>query len=168
NQPTKVTLFVSVNYIELVKETRNDLYLDVLMYFEQLWNDPRLKFYNRQLNTIIGGEDIKRLIWVPDTFISNAFNVRAHNVPSPQMFVKINSSGDVWLTVSIKCSQELSSFPCDKQRCHMRFESYAHNANTIIHNLTAIHENGPNVIPNFKIRDYAVENKITQFESGKV
>ncbi|RWS03698.1 hypothetical protein B4U79_10120 [Dinothrombium tinctorium] len=140
------------------------------MYFRQFWNDPRLRFSNREVNTISGSKDFKQRIWTPDTFIVNAHDISSYNVPNPQIFVKINSNGDVLMSerlkASIKCFQEINKFPCDMQHCELEIESYAYKADTIRYDLTEMKGSDTIVIPNFEVRGFTTENKIIYLSNG--
>ncbi|RWS12388.1 Gamma-aminobutyric acid receptor subunit alpha-4-like protein, partial [Dinothrombium tinctorium] len=98
-EAVRVNLSIHINDIEISKETKEYLYLDITLDFQQLWNDPRL-IYEVYLSTtpriLLGKYEFFQLIWKPDTFISNAYNLK--NFSNPPLFIRIQQNGNVFFS----------------------------------------------------------------------
>ncbi|RWS01499.1 gamma-aminobutyric acid receptor subunit beta-like protein [Dinothrombium tinctorium] len=93
-----VTITAFIADADLVKETYDYLYMDMNLYFRESWNDPRLQFVTWiREDDLLGGEEVIKEIWKPDTFFPNTLSVRTNKEPNPEVFVRINRNGDVLL-----------------------------------------------------------------------
>ena len=102
------------------------------VYFRQKWVDSRLSFSSSSATSIKAGQDLLEKIWKPDTFFSSATNEVFHSVPNPNIFVKIDSNGDVMIshriTLEVFCEPKKNSFP---KTCNFEVESYGLTAEDI-------------------------------------
>ena len=98
------------------------------MYFRQTWNDPRLsKPSSLGSDELTGAEDLRKEIWTPDTFFAEDNSGEIGNVMTPNVFVRINASGDIFMsqrvTVKVVCNPDVSKFPRDVHDCILNMES---------------------------------------------
>ena len=98
------------------------------MYFRQIWNDPRLsKPSSLGSDEVNGGDALREAIWTPDTFFSEDNSGVVGKLMTPNVFVKINASGDVFMsqrvTLKVVCNPDISEFPRDVHECKLAIES---------------------------------------------
>jgi hypothetical protein len=102
-------------------------------YFRQAWKDDRLTFSPSGVQ-INAGEDLEKVIWKPDTFFASASNEKIHDVPSRNVFVRINENGDVFLSYRISaevfCEPKKKDFP---KTCVLEIESYGFSTEDIMY-----------------------------------
>ncbi|KAK3726296.1 hypothetical protein QZH41_012721, partial [Actinostola sp. cb2023] len=97
--------------------------LDV--FFKQAWSDPRLT-HTLGFPLILPG-DLKRKIWIPDTFILNVKTARFHEVPASNVRIVIEPNGNIELserlTITASCRMDLRRYPLDIQTCALEILS---------------------------------------------
>jgi hypothetical protein len=133
---------VSVNiYIRRLKITGQELEAEIT--FRQNWNDHRLAYTREFSDAPPPGYlspnpmDKSRVIWQPDTFFQNAYDLKVENVPSTNEMIRIYPNGDVLSSQKIylktTCPMEFERFPNDVLKCSLEFASYAHTTQDIIY-----------------------------------
>lgn len=66
-------------------------------YFRQAWKDSRLSFKNRPgISELYVGAEVADRIWVPDTFFANEKSAYFHTATTPNTFLRIGHSGEVF------------------------------------------------------------------------
>jgi len=114
-----ITMYV-INY-DFNPETRD---MSMMMYFRQMWNDPRL-VSNSITEDVYGGQSLMERVWVPDTFFSNSMDVNIVKYPTRNTFLKVKPNGDVLYSERIKVN-----YRCGPQKsvksdeCTLEMESY--------------------------------------------
>src|SRR5437016_1617668 len=69
-------------------------------YFRQMWKDTRLAFQARPgIHELYVGAEVADRIWVPDTFFANEKSAYFHEATTPNTFLRIGHSGDVFRSV---------------------------------------------------------------------
>ena len=74
------------------------LYLQVAvvdMFFRQSWQDSRLADPNYGSGQVLN-PFLRHRIWLPDTYFYNARTAENKFVPTPQFYLSINETGQVW------------------------------------------------------------------------
>jgi len=101
------------------------------MYFRQAWTDSRLKRSGLGSDQITGNEELRQELWTPDTFFANDNGGEIGKVMTPNIFVRVNASGEVFMsqrvTVTVVCNPDISHFPRDVHECKLDVESYAYD-----------------------------------------
>lgn len=104
-------------------EANKDMNVD--MYFRQEWTDPRLTFTSASPQDVFkAGHKLAEKIWLPDTFFSLGHKDKLNAVTVPNVFVRINPEGRVFIS-----SRYTSNVPCKKDdqgdfKCKLSIESY--------------------------------------------
>jgi len=126
-----VTVSGYVLDISDIDETNQDF--TVSLYLRHEWKDPRLEFTEIEAGTdklALNQEFIKK-IWIPDSFIVNERESRAHNLIMDNQFVRILTDGMVListkLSIKASCNLQLGWFPFDRHTCPLLIESYGYN-----------------------------------------
>ncbi|XP_070534365.1 glycine receptor subunit alphaZ1-like [Ptychodera flava] len=105
----------------------------IIIYFRQLWNDPRLQ-HNSPTITIDG--DITRMFWTPDTYFENSKDEHIHISPKQNSLFQIQPNGDIFysirLSLKLSCSMNLNDFPFDCQYCGVTIMTYSHSTRDVI------------------------------------
>ncbi|OTF78803.1 gaba receptor invertebrate-like protein, partial [Euroglyphus maynei] len=69
-------------------------------YFRQLWKDNRLAFTPvGEIDKLVVGAEVAQKIWVPDTFFANEKVASFHSATTPNTFLRISSSGEVYRSI---------------------------------------------------------------------
>ena len=69
-------------------------------YFRQIWKDNRLSFMpTGGITELVVGADFAEKIWVPDTFFANEKLASFHIATTPNTFLRIASSGEVYRSI---------------------------------------------------------------------
>ncbi|KAH3834074.1 hypothetical protein DPMN_107392 [Dreissena polymorpha] len=85
-------------------------------YFRQRWTDERLKFKIHNITEVTLNNLFLSLIWKPNTYFLNGQKSHQHNIPRPNLFVRIRNDGRVYLSrryVTIEDGRALLSY------CHV-------------------------------------------------
>ena len=97
------------------------------LYMRRMWNDPRLNYTYGPDSITLHEEDVERLVWVPDLFISNAVDIEMHEGIRPSYGFRLTPNGDVLcssrLSIQTHCPMDFSNFPMDTQICDLTVES---------------------------------------------
>ncbi|VDD92267.1 unnamed protein product [Enterobius vermicularis] len=177
-KPTEVTVSIRVSTISSISEVNMDFTVD--LYLRQMWNDPRLAFFDKyelpieEIQPITVGLDYLSLLWRPDTFFPNAKQTNYHSATTRNLFLRIDPIGNVFtserLTVTAVCQMDLRLYPMDTQKCKLEIESYGYSILDIIYSL----EKSTNSItvesfelPQFQFIEAKSLTKIEQTASGK-
>lgn len=143
-------------------------------YFRQTWFDPRLSFIKRNnVTTIYVGAEVSKRIWLPDTFFGNEKMAYFHEATTPNVFLRINYTGEVYrsirLTVTSSCPMKLQYFPMDRQQCTIEAESYGYSVEDIIykwaHN-TSVERDETISLPQFDIIRTEQRTRTENLSSG--
>eukprot|EP00095_Tigriopus_kingsejongensis_P004102 maker-scaffold1012_size70876-snap-gene-0.10 protein:Tk04102 transcript:maker-scaffold1012_size70876-snap-gene-0.10-mRNA-1 annotation:"gaba-alpha subunit" len=129
DEPLTINISMYILDIPQVLSTGKDF--TMTFYFRQFWTDKRLVFPSQSkdsLNKISLGTDFSQEIWLPDSFFVNEISGRHHNVPHKNDFLRIMSEGEILrsirITVTSKCTADMTNFPFDVQTCLLEIESY--------------------------------------------
>ncbi|WAQ98988.1 GBRA6-like protein, partial [Mya arenaria] len=97
-------------------------------YFRQRWTDERLRFDIRNITEVTLNNLFLSNIWKPNTFFMNGQKSHQHNIPRPNLFVRIRNDGRVYLsrrlTVKAACAMKLNLYPMDKPSCPLVIDGY--------------------------------------------
>ncbi|CAN7983048.1 unnamed protein product [Ixodes hexagonus] len=100
------------------------------------WRDERLVFDMKSGKKHITLQD-DRLIWKPDTFISNEIDGHFHDITQPNVLVRVSPDGRIMhsirLTMKLTCPMDHRNYPFDTQNCSIRLVSYAHTTEDVIY-----------------------------------
>ncbi|CAG2177317.1 unnamed protein product [Oppiella nova] len=91
NAPVQIGITMYVINYDFDPKSRE---MSMMMYFRQMWNDPRL-VSNGITQDVYGGQSLMERVWVPDTFFSNSMDVDIVKYPTRNMFLKVKPNGDV-------------------------------------------------------------------------
>ena len=132
--PVDVGVTMYIISISSVSEVQMDFTSD--FYFRQTWKDPRLSFEARPgIQELFVGAEVADRIWVPDTFFANEKSAYFHEATTPNTFLRIGHTGEVFrsvrLTVTASCPMDLQYFPLDRQLCTIEVESYGYSMTDI-------------------------------------
>lgn len=84
--------------ISSVSEVLMDFTAD--FYFRQTWNDPRLAFKKlKDIQTLYVGAEVSKKIWLPDTFFGNEKVAYFHEATTPNVFLRIENTGEVFRSI---------------------------------------------------------------------
>ncbi|XP_077990579.1 uncharacterized protein LOC144444902 [Glandiceps talaboti] len=132
HNPTYIQISLDIKSFHSVSET--DMDLSVMLYFQQEWNDPRLKHNLTKPLTLTGS--VADMIWLPDTFFNDAKKTEVHSSPKPNSMLRIFQEGDIFysllMSLTSSCHMDLRMFPFDVQICQTRVSSYAYTADDIL------------------------------------
>nr|XP_050034296.1 glutamate-gated chloride channel-like [Dermacentor andersoni] len=136
NDTGPVRVEVSMFVLSIPEVSENNMDYTIQAYFRQSWLDPRLAFDDRagdvQYVTLYDAEKI----WTPDAFFSNEKEGHFHNVPQPNLFVRIFPTGrvlySVRLTLKLSCPMDLKRYPFDVQVCSVIMPSYKYTTDDIV------------------------------------
>lgn len=131
-----VRVEVSMFVLSVPEVSAKHMDYTIQAYFRQSWLDPRLAFDDRagdvQYVTLHDAEKI----WTPDAFFSNEKEGHFHNVPRPNLFVRIFPTGRVLysarLTLKLSCPMNLKRYPFDMQSCSVIVPSYKYTTEDIV------------------------------------
>jgi len=98
--PVEVVVNMYLRAVEDVDAEKNTMKLQIT--FRQQWVDRRLRFNsssaNGQNSVITIQRDIEDRIWTPDTFFRNSVDVKAHDLPTPNAYARVEPDGSVTLS----------------------------------------------------------------------
>ncbi|PAV67403.1 hypothetical protein WR25_05779 [Diploscapter pachys] len=117
-------------YLESLGNFRSsEMSFDVDIYVYMSWRDSRLT-HNYSDYVLINDDNIRKHIWLPDLYFSNARKAGFQHVTVPNFSIFINSNGEIAYslrcTLTVACSLDLRLYPMDYQLCSIRVLSYAH------------------------------------------
>ncbi|XP_004443496.1 PREDICTED: gamma-aminobutyric acid receptor subunit theta [Ceratotherium simum simum] len=131
--PVPVGVSIYVSSIEQVSEMTMDY--TITMFFHQTWKDPRLAYYETNLNLTLDHRMLEKL-WVPDCYFLNSKDAFVHDVTVENRVFQLHPDGTVRygirLTTTAACSLNLQNFPLDKQTCKLEVESYGYTVEDIV------------------------------------
>ena len=65
-----------------------------------MWKDNRLAFTPvGEIDKLVVGAEVAQKIWVPDTFFANEKVASFHSATTPNTFLRISSSGEVYRSI---------------------------------------------------------------------
>ncbi|KAH3833639.1 gamma-aminobutyric acid receptor subunit alpha-6-like isoform X2 [Dreissena polymorpha] len=106
-------------------------------YFRQRWTDERLKFMIHNITEVTLNNLFLSLIWKPNTHFLNGQKSHQHNIPTPNLFVRIRNDGRVYmsrrLTVKAACPMRLGPYPMDKPVCPLVLGSYGYTTDDVLY-----------------------------------
>ncbi|KAM6151626.1 gamma-aminobutyric acid receptor subunit theta [Rhynchocyon petersi] len=169
--PVPVGISIYVSSIEQISEINMDY--TITMFFHQTWNDPRLSYYETNLNLTLDYRMLNKL-WVPDCYFLNSKDAFLHDVTVENRVFQLHPDGTVRygirLTTTAACSMDLQKFPLDKQACKLEIESYGYTVEDIIlfweGNGQAVHGTEELHIPEFSFLGKTVTSKEVYFYTG--
>uniref|UniRef100_A0A1I8HYA7 Gamma-aminobutyric acid receptor subunit beta n=3 Tax=Macrostomum lignano TaxID=282301 RepID=A0A1I8HYA7_9PLAT len=113
-----------------------DMDYSVNMFLRQYWNDTRLAYAHRGYNESLTLNSKKSELWVPDLYFINEKRGNFHEITTPNLLLRVKPSGEVTfsqkLTVKLSCNMDLKKFPMDKQKCHLKMESYGYTTHQLL------------------------------------
>ncbi|VDO52453.1 unnamed protein product [Brugia timori] len=128
----QVSVEIWVQEISKIIEITSEFELDI--YVTEKWIDPSLAYSHMnpcKKNMSVDGGKILPQIWNPHACFVNSKDASIHRSPFSNIFLQIYSDGNVWHNYRIKltgpCFNALRTFPIDKQRCMLFYESFNHN-----------------------------------------
>ena len=133
--PIELKLGVAIRAFENVDQVEGTILSNIwLRYY---WNDYRLIWNSSYWNTsrIIFNSDpeMDNLIWTPDIYLYNTAELPMEQLKKSRVIVY--SSGDIiWSRPGLlksTCKFDLSYYPFDIQKCHMRFGSWVYSGNDL-------------------------------------
>ncbi|XP_045373706.1 gamma-aminobutyric acid receptor subunit theta [Camelus bactrianus] len=131
--PVPVGVSIYVSSIEQISEMTMDY--TVTMFFHQTWKDPRLAYYETNLNLTLDYRMFEKL-WVPDCYFLNSKDAFVHDATVENRVFQLHPDGTVRygmrLTTTAACSMNLQKFPLDKQTCKLEVESYGYTVEDIV------------------------------------
>ncbi|XP_057575297.1 gamma-aminobutyric acid receptor subunit theta [Hippopotamus amphibius kiboko] len=131
--PVPVGVSIYVSSIEQISEMTMDY--TITMFFHQTWKDPRLAYYETNLNLTLDYRMLEKL-WVPDCYFLNSKDAFVHDVTVENRMFHLQPDGTVRygirLTTTAACSMNLQKFPLDKQTCKLEVESYGYTVEDIL------------------------------------
>uniref|UniRef100_A0A8D0XGN4 Gamma-aminobutyric acid type A receptor subunit theta n=1 Tax=Sus scrofa TaxID=9823 RepID=A0A8D0XGN4_PIG len=131
--PVPVGVSIYVSSIEQISEMTMDY--TITMFFHQTWKDPRLAYYETNLNLTLDYRMLEKL-WVPDCYFLNSKDAFVHDVTVENRVFQLQPDGTVRygirLTTTAACSMNLQNFPLDKQTCKLEVESYGYTVEDIL------------------------------------
>ncbi|KAI5236135.1 Gamma-Aminobutyric Acid Receptor Subunit Theta [Manis pentadactyla] len=169
--PVPVGVSIYVSNIEQISEMTMDY--TVTMVFHQTWKDPRLAYYETNLNLTLDYRMLEKL-WVPDCYFLNSKDAFVHDVTVENRVFQLHPDGTVRygirLTTTAACSLNLQKFPLDKQTCKLEVESYGYTVEDIVlyweGNGQAIQGTEKLHIPQFSFLGKTITSKEVLFYTG--
>ncbi|XP_045141449.1 gamma-aminobutyric acid receptor subunit theta [Echinops telfairi] len=169
--PIPVGISIYITRIEQISEMNMDY--TITMFFHQTWKDPRLAYYETNLNLTLDHRMLDKL-WVPDCYFLNSKDAYVHDVTVENRVFQLHPDGTVRygikLTTTAACSLDLKKFPLDKQACKLEIESYGYTVEDIIlfweDDEQAIHGTEELHIPDFSFLGKTVTIKEVYFYTG--
>ncbi|XP_052796497.1 gamma-aminobutyric acid receptor alpha-like [Mya arenaria] len=117
--------------------SESDMDYSFQCYFRQRWTDERLRFDIRNITEVTLNNLFLSNIWKPNTFFMNGQKSHQHNIPRPNLFVRIRNDGRVYLsrrlTVKAACAMKLNLYPMDKPSCPLVIGSYGYTEDDILY-----------------------------------
>ncbi|XP_003800979.1 gamma-aminobutyric acid receptor subunit theta [Otolemur garnettii] len=167
--PVRISMYVS--HIEQISEI--DMDYTITMFFHQTWKDPRLAYYETDLNLTLDYRMHEKL-WVPDCYFLNSKDAFVHDVTVENRVFQLHPDGTVRygirLTATAACTLDLRKFPLDKQTCKLEVESYGYTVEDILlsweDNDSAIHMTEELHIPQFTFLGRTITSKEVYFYTG--
>ncbi|CAG2117830.1 unnamed protein product [Medioppia subpectinata] len=109
--------------------------MNAMVYFRQRWTDRRLSSLSAE---VIGSQSLADRLWIPDTFFSNAIDVKVMSYPTDNVFVAIYPGGGVHHSQRIQLTLRCKGPPPQTHKntkttdiCLIDIESYGHNMTDI-------------------------------------
>ncbi|XP_006874846.1 PREDICTED: gamma-aminobutyric acid receptor subunit theta-like [Chrysochloris asiatica] len=169
--PVPVGISIYVSRIEQISEMNMDY--TITMFFHQTWKDPRLAYYETNLNLTLDYRMLDKL-WVPDCYFLNSKDAFVHDVTVENRVFQLHPDGTVRygirLATTAACSLNLQKFPLDKQACTLEIESYGYTVEDIVlfweDNGNSIHGTEELHIPEFSFLGKTVTSKEVFFYTG--
>ncbi len=139
--PLELKLGVAIRAFENIDQVEGTILSNIwLRYY---WNDYRLRwnksFWNTSKIIFYSDPDMDNLIWTPDIYLYNTAELPMEQLKKSRMSVYSNGN-IIWSRPGLlksTCKFDLSYYPFDIQKCHMRFGSWVYNGNDLdlqIHN----------------------------------
>ncbi|XP_060573534.1 gamma-aminobutyric acid receptor subunit alpha-6-like isoform X1 [Ruditapes philippinarum] len=117
--------------------SESDMDYSFQCYFRQRWTDERLQFDIRNISEVTLNNLFLENIWKPNTYFLNGQKSHQHNIPRPNLFVRIRSDGRVYLsrrlTVKAACPMKLNLYPMDRPICSLVLGSYGYTTDDIVY-----------------------------------
>ncbi|XP_037368678.1 gamma-aminobutyric acid receptor subunit theta [Talpa occidentalis] len=169
--PLPVGISMYVSSIEKISEVTMDY--TITMFFHQTWKDPRLAYYETNLNLTLDYRMFEKL-WVPDCYFLNSKDAYVHDSTVENRVFQLHPDGTVRygirLTTTAACALDLQKFPLDTQTCKLEVESYGYTLDDIIlyweGNGKAIRGTERLRIPQFSFLGKSMMNKEVLFYTG--
>lgn len=102
----------------------------------QEWNDPRLRYDNRNGTVRFVALRDAEMIWKPDLFFSNEIECHVHDKMVPNVLIRIFPNGDVIyssrMTLKSFCHMDLQYYPFDWQTCTIKMSTYGYTTSDVI------------------------------------
>ncbi|KAG8505946.1 Gamma-aminobutyric acid receptor subunit theta [Galemys pyrenaicus] len=131
--PLPVGISMYVSSIEKISEMTMDY--TITMFFHQTWKDPRLAYYETNLNLTLDYRMLEKL-WVPDCYFLNSKDAFVHDSTVENRVFQLHPDGTVRygirLTTTAACALDLQKFPLDTQTCKLEVESYGYTVDDVI------------------------------------
>ncbi|XP_036916155.1 gamma-aminobutyric acid receptor subunit theta [Sturnira hondurensis] len=131
--PVPVGISMYISSIDHISEMTMDYTITV--FFHQTWKDPRLAYYETNLNLTLDYRMLEKL-WVPDCYFLNSKDAFVHEMTVENRMFQLHPDGTVQyglrLTTTAACSMNLQNFPLDKQTCKLEVESYGYTVEDIM------------------------------------
>lgn len=139
--PLELKLGVAVRAFENIDQVEGTILSNIwLRYY---WNDYRLRwnksFWNTSKIIFYSDPEMDNLIWTPDIYLYNTAELPMEQLKKSRVIVYSNGN-IIWSRPGLlksTCKFDLSYYPFDIQKCHMRFGSWVYNGNDLdlqIHN----------------------------------
>ena len=133
--PVKVECDLYIIDFGSISEMDMDYTMDI--YLSQKWIDTRLAYgHSASVQPIILNRKLIPKVWNPDIFFPHEKKASYHNVPVPNVRMRVYGNGTVVysyrVTLTVACPMDLTNFPMDKQRCKLVIESFTYEARDVI------------------------------------
>ncbi|KRZ09246.1 Ligand-gated ion channel 50 [Trichinella zimbabwensis] len=164
-----------VQEISKINELRSEFELDI--YMTEAWNDPSLAFNHLNPckgNLSLDSNTLLKRLWNPSCCFVNSKSASVHRSPFTNIFLMIYSNGTVWVNYRIKltgpCEKDLKTFPIDRQRCFLTYESFTYNADEVqlkwidVNPITLLKEIR---LPDYKLIDYSALHVQRNYPPGR-
>ncbi|XP_012582545.1 PREDICTED: gamma-aminobutyric acid receptor subunit theta [Condylura cristata] len=169
--PLPVGISMYVSSIEKISEMTMDY--TITMFFHQTWKDPRLAYYETNLNLTLDYRMFEKL-WVPDCYFLNSKDAFVHDSTVENRVFQLHPDGTVRygirLTTTTACALDLQNFPLDTQTCKLEVESYGYTVDDVIlyweGNSKAIRGTEQLQIPQFRFLGKTTMSKEVLFYTG--
>uniref|UniRef100_A0A1I8FRT7 Neur_chan_LBD domain-containing protein n=1 Tax=Macrostomum lignano TaxID=282301 RepID=A0A1I8FRT7_9PLAT len=135
-QPVTVRINMNIRSVGPISEKSMIFSFDC--YFRQEWMDARLTFpTHHNFSHLQLNEKMLRDIWKPDTYFVNGMGSYLHNITSPNVLFRINSTGHILysmrLTIKANCPMNLLKFPMDTQVCPLVVSSHGYTEADVVY-----------------------------------
>uniref|UniRef100_A0A1I8FV63 Gamma-aminobutyric acid receptor subunit alpha-6 n=1 Tax=Macrostomum lignano TaxID=282301 RepID=A0A1I8FV63_9PLAT len=133
-----VTVRINMNNRSVGPISEKSMIFSFDCYFRQEWMDARLTFpTHHNFSHLQLNEKMLRDIWKPDTYFVNGMGSYLHNITSPNVLFRINSTGHILysmrLTIKANCPMNLLKFPMDTQVCPLVVSSHGYTEADVVY-----------------------------------